>query len=430
MLLKKMAVLPTILIVMGLSACKDSSDSKSAEDHQKDGFDVNSSGRLLVSAAETAEVAVMNLEDGQELERITVSAPASALRSSPQYRFGLVAHREQGSIEIIDGGLYEEDHGDHMHPYEKDPSLSAKTFSGTNPAHYQVHDGQAAIFFDGTDGVVASITVFNDQAILGNKELSLELDNNMHGTAEPSHDYLLTTFREADAGSSLPSQVELHEVRNGQYEFVERFDEACPSLHGSFSTEDATVFGCSDGVLVVSQDDGNFSANKIANPASMAEGVRIGSFSAYAGSHILAGWAGGSLYAVNIDDASITAVDWTHGDDAELASAKMDDEGNVLAVLDKTGTIHLLDAKNNFERLNKVKIIETMPELSGHAKVTMIPAPGSEEMFIVDSVDQKIIVLDVEEAKLKSSISVGFTPSHIAWVGIAKEHDHEGHDHD
>ena len=431
---KKITMLPIMLAVVSLTACKDSSNNSSGNDHQAPDVDTGNSGRLVISSADSAEVAVMNLKDGSEIERISLNNAASGVYSSPQHRFALVAQRDQGEVQIIDGGLYQEDHGDHLHPYEKDPSLIAKTFNGAKPTHYREHEGQAAFFFDGDSeqALLSKVIAFNDEAILHNEERSLELDNAMHGVAEPRDEYLLATYRPAEAVSVLPDQVELYKFNtaSASYDLVEKFDENCPGLHGAFSTEEASVFGCSDGVLMITQVGETFTASKIANPETMAEGERIGSFSGHADGHVIAGWASGKLYQLDIDAASLTLVDWTQGEQVEYSTAKMDDEGEVLLVLDNTGTVHLLDAENNFARLDTIKVIEEMPELTGHSRVAIATNYANEEAYFVDSVAQKIVVIDVEERHLEGSIDLTFTPKALAWVGIAGEgHDHE-HDHD
>ena len=431
----KLIMLPILLAVMSLTACKGSSSNSSGDEHQSGDFDTSSNGRLVISFADTAEVAVMDLQDGSEIERISLNNIASAVHSSPQHRFALIAQRDQGEVQIIDGGMYQEDHGDHLHPYEETPSLISKAFSGAKPTHYREHEGQAAFFLDGDSeqSLLSKVISFNDEAILHNEERSLELDNFMHGVAEPRDEYLLATYRPAEAVSVLPEQVELYKFNTASagYDLVERFDEACPSLHGAFSTEEASVFGCSDGVLMIKQEGDTFTASKIANPDSMAEGERIGSFSGHADGHVVAGWASGKLYQLNIDAESLVQIDWTQGEAVEYSTAKMDDEGTVLLVLDKQGSVHLLDVEDDFSRLSKIKIIEEMPELTGHSSVAITTNYANEEAYFVDSVAQKIVVIDVEEAHLEGSIDLAFTPKALAWVGIAEaEHDHhEGHDH-
>jgi hypothetical protein len=421
--------IPLLATVALLSACKDGSDNK-IDAHQADGFDLSSTGRLVVTAAESSELAIFNSTDGSLIERFSLDNPASGLYASPQSRFALVAQRDQNQVQVLDGGLYQEEHGDHFDAYEKAPEMLSQALNGVSPTHYCENETRSAFFFDGDgeNALLSSIIDFDDDEILNNTVRSLELTTAMHGVAEPRGDFLLASYREADATSVLPDQVELFKFNSnsGDYDAVERFEERCPSLHGAFSTEDASVFACSDGVLVIRQNGEQFTAEKIANPAGMAEGVRIGGFSGFADSNLLAGWARGALYAVNLDDSSIALVDWTGGTAAEYSTAKMDDEGEILMVLNKTGGLHLLDATDNFKHLIEIKVLNALPVVEGHSSISIASSKSGEDVYIVDAVNNQLVVVNLEHQELEESISLPFTPKHVAWVGIAGE----GHDHD
>jgi hypothetical protein len=424
-------VIPLLATVALLSACKDSSDNKT-DVHQADEFDISSTGRLVVTAAESSELAILNSTDGSLIERFSLDNPASGLYASPQSRFALVAQRDQNQVQVLDGGLYQEDHGDHLHPYEEDPEMLSQTLNGVSPTHYRENETRSAFFFDGDDenALLSSIIDFDDDEILNNTVRSLELTTAMHGVAEPRGDFILASYREAGAASVLPDQVELFKFNSnsGDYDAVERFEERCPSLHGAFSTEDASVFACTDGVLVIRQNGEQFTAEKIANPTGMPEGVRIGGFSGFADSNLLAGWARGALYAVNLDSSSIELVDWTGGTAAEYSTAKMDDEGNILMVLNKTGGLHLLDAKDDFKHVIEIKVLSALPvfESGSHGRVSIVSSKSSEDVYITDVVNNQLVVVNLERQELEEPISLPFTPKHVTWVGIAGE----GHEYD
>lgn len=425
--------IPLVITAVLLSACKDGSSNKTDE-HKVDESGVSKLGRLIVTSTtmDNPELTVFDPKDGALIETLSLDNPASGLYTSPQARFALVAQRDQNKVQILDGGLYQEDHGDHLHPYQKSPKILAHSLNGVRPTHYRDNETRSAYFFDG-DGdkaLLSSVVDFDDDEILNNKVRNLELASAMHGVAEPRGDFLLATFREADAKSVLPDQVELFKFNksSGGYDTVKRFEERCPSLHGAFSTEDASVFACSDGVLVVSQKGEEFSAKKIANPAGMADGVRIGGFSGFADSNLLAGWAGGELYAVDLEKDSIELVDWKGGTAAEYSTAKMDDEGEILMVLNKAGGLHLLDAKDNFKHLIEIKALSALPvfEAGSHGSVSIVSSKSGEDVYITDAVNNQIVVVNLEHKELEDPISLSFTPKHVAWVGIAGEgHDHE-----
>ena len=421
--------IPLLATIMLLSACKDGSNNNTTDAHQAGEFDISSPGRLVVTAAEGSELAILNSTDGSLIERFNLDNPASGLYSSPQSRFALVVQRDQNQVQILDGGLYQEDHGDHLHPYQKDPEMLTQSLNGVRPTHYRENETRSAFFFDGDgeNALLSSVIDFDDDEILNNTIRSLELTTAMHGVAETRGEFLLASYRAPDASSVLPDQVELFKFNSnsGNYDAVERFEERCPSLHGAFSTEDASVFACSDGVLVIRQNGEQFTAEKIANPVGMAEGVRIGGFSGFADSNVLAGWARGALYAVNLDNSSIELVDWTGGMEAEYSTAKMDDEGEILMVLNKAGGLHLLDATDNFKHLIEIKVLNALPVVEGHASISIASSKSGEDVYIVDAINNQLVVVNLEHQEIEESISVPFTPKHVTWVGIAGE----GHDH-
>jgi hypothetical protein len=421
--------IPLLATIMLLSACKDGSNNNTTDAHQAGEFDISSPGRLVVTAAEGSELAILNSTDGSLIERFNLDNPASGLYSSPQSRFALVVQRDQNQVQILDGGLYQEDHGDHLHPYQKDPEMLTQSLNGVRPTHYRENETRSAFFFDGDgeNALLSSVIDFDDDEILNNTIRSLELTTAMHGVAETRGEFLLASYLAPDASSVLPDQVELFKFNSnsGNYDAVERFEERCPSLHGAFSTEDASVFACSDGVLVIRQNGEQFTAEKIANPVGMAEGVRIGGFSGFADSNVLAGWARGTLYAVNLDSSSIELIDWTGGTEAEYSTARMDDEGEILMVLNKAGGLHLLDATDNFKHLIEIKVLNALPVVEGHASISIASSKSGEDVYIVDAVNNQLVVVNLEHQEIEESISLPFTPKHVTWVGIAgEEHDH------
>lgn len=458
----KYYALPALLTSLVLTGCgSDSSSNNNSECHDESCFDVSDSGRLVISDADNAAASVINLENNSVMDTFSLTNKASAVYASPGYRYGLAIQRQDdGLVQVIDGGQYQEDHGDHLHPYEQDPSLMSFSVAGANPTHYETHDGHGAIFFDGTGGVVSKVVEFSDEMLAAGNVNAFELATSHHGTAEPLGEHILVSNK-GDSTSSLPEKVELFHFHEGDgFESDEVFDAECPSLHGSFTTEEGTVFGCSDGVLVVAEGDNHaFTATKIDNVAEVGDS-RIGSFSGYGESHFIAGWAGDNLFAIDLEDMSMELVDWNGDSDAEKNNAHMAATGEFLLVLDRTGTLHILsgagehehehegedeaaheeEEEHAFETMASVKVIDTMPApVQGHGglrqpRVSITSSPSSDFAYIVNSEANEMVVVHLEDGEVEQRIELNFKPAQAAWVGIASaEHDHEegeGHDHD
>lgn len=447
--------LSAVLVSLALTGCgSDSSSNNNSECHDPSCFAHTDSGRLMVSSADSAALSVLNLENNEVLDTFALTHKASSLYASPGYRYGIAMYRDDdGLVEVIDGGQYQEDHGDHLHPYEKDPSKLNVSIAGANPTHYEIHAGRGAIFFDGAEGVVSKVIEFGDAQLAAGTANSFELAAAHHGTAEPLGEHILVSNK-GDSASSLPEKVDLFHFHDGDgFELDQTFDETCPGLHGSFTTEEGSVFGCSDGVLVIKEGDNHaFTATKIANIAAIGDS-RIGSFSGYAESHLVAGWAGDNLFAIDLENMSMELVDWNGDSNAEKNNAHMAATGEFLLVLDSTGTLHILSGvaehehdtgdahdaeheEHGFERLSTVKVIDTMPAAEGHSRVSITSSPSSDFAYIVNAETREIIVVRLDDAEIENRIKLSFTPAQVAWVGIASsEHDHdheddEAHNHD
>ena len=91
---------------------------------------------------------------------IPLANPPSAVYASPGRRYALAFQRPQDTVQIADAGIWQEDHGDHLHDYKAAPKLLSFRITGPQPTHYDDRAGQASIFMDGrAPSAVASATV-------------------------------------------------------------------------------------------------------------------------------------------------------------------------------------------------------------------------------------------------------------------------------
>lgn len=422
--ISRLTRLSLLALVAATAACNDK-DTLPEDDHDHDDEHIETAGRLVFGQADSPTAHVYDLDHEELLGSFTLDFPASAVRSSPDRRYAVVLQRNDDRTQFIDGGLWQEDHGDHLHDYEADPLLIAFKLDGVRPTHFETHDELSALFFDGnsTAGQNAGVAVLSDASLTdGMTVATLDFPVAMHGTAEPRGDYLLTTHREASAPTSLPSAVDLY-LRNGEgYDFVERFEPACPDLHGSFSNETHTAFGCSDGVLLIEQDGESFSATQIANPESMPMGSRIGTL---VGHHELAGFggfAGSALYDIDPDSGSMTEVDWRNGDETLSGVAyAMDAHGEHFMILDDTGRLHFLDPADGWATTGTVDAIDSFVESYSPG---IAVSHGGEVAFLTHPADQSIVIVDLEAQSVSGHIELGFVPVGLTWVGLP-EHEHE-----
>ncbi len=404
-----------------LAACGGGSDgAPDAHEHAH----IDSAGRLALIEANSHVVRIYDLDDKSVAAELAVSNPPSAVHASPGHRYAVVTQRLQDQVQFIDGGLWQEDHGDHLHDYEQAPSLAGFSLAGSRPTHYETHEGLAAVFNDGLEatGTNASVVLLDDASIQGGAPLaSLGLATYMHGTAEPRGAFLLTTHRDPMTASTLPDVVALYQREGNGYSLVEEIAETCPGLHGSFSNENHTAFGCTDGVLVVTQSGDSFSARKLPNPAGMSAQARIGTVIGHDHVESFVGIASGLLFEIDPVAGAISPI--VLPADRESAAHAFDAHGENLLVLDDLGNLHLLDVENGWASRGVLPTVATMPTA---APFPAIAASRAEEtVFVSDPVARDIAVIDLETAAIAERLPLSFSPAGMAWLGMeAHEHDH------
>jgi hypothetical protein len=414
----------TLAAAIALTACGGDGESTTPVQIPPDvETHIDSAGRLAIISAGSASVRVYDLDTKAVAQTFPLPNVPSAISASPDRRYALAFQRAEDLVSFVDGGLWQEDHVDHLHDYKADPKLLSFSLAGSRPTHYELHDEYAAVFMDGVDPLVnAEAVLLSDKGIgTGKVDARLALPIAMHGTAEPRGNYLLTTYRPAGAATTLPSQVELYRRNGATYEFVQRFAEACPDLHGSFSNEGHTAFGCSDGVLVVSQAGDTFTAKKIANPAGTPAGVRIATLT---GHHGWAGFVGiaspGSLFTIEPVAGTISPINWATGRTRRAHS--FDAEGKNFLVLDDLGSLYVLDPNAAFASRATLPAIASMPAAAPFPTIAV--SASKDRAYVSDPVGNAIAVVNLETPAVSERLPLTFSPAGLAWLGIS------GHAHD
>ncbi|MER2491214.1 5-methyltetrahydrofolate--homocysteine methyltransferase [Catenovulum sediminis] len=461
MKLYRLNLLAVAISTLLLSACGDSettivekdpiqTDPDDGHDHS-DGYLIESAGRLAVSVADSNEVAIYDLDNNQLLQNIAVSFEGGALSYSAGFRYATVTHRGQDQVEFIDGGLWREDHGEHLHDYKQAPALSSYKLMGSRPTHLVKHDGKLAVFYDGNSetGEVSSVEVLSDTDI-ANQTQSLPAFSysvNMHGVAEPNGEYVFASIRRDDALSTsankiLPDQVGVFHLHDDEYELDHTFVESCPDLHGAAQNEEVQVFGCSDGVLVTQKDGSEFTSAKIANIDSL-DGLRVGTIYGHEHLHSFIGVAsqhgGGEalLVQINPEENEMDDIDWQPLTDAHPVSYAFSADAEHFLILDNLGYLTILSAEEHdghkhwaFDR--RVDISQQdVADMPDNHSFSMTVAQNGHFVYIADPIARHVLKLDLE-SDATSEFELNVLPKAITWLGIAEhEDDHaDEHDHD
>ena len=74
----------------------------------------------------------------------------------------------------------------------------------------------------------------------------------MHGAAQARGEFLISTIRNPETESTLPSEIGLYHAHGDHFHQEQVFDITCPALHGS-AHEAVVAFGCGDGVALIAR---------------------------------------------------------------------------------------------------------------------------------------------------------------------------------
>ncbi|MBK8186441.1 MAG: hypothetical protein IPK77_03905 [Cellvibrio sp.] len=106
------------------------------DDHDHEEATPATKGRLLIADKDAAKVSIWEIAEKQSLAEYTLSDVASAVYASPTYRYGIITQRNVDKVNVIDSGLFQEDHGDHMDDEVESPMLLNFATNDSRPTHY------------------------------------------------------------------------------------------------------------------------------------------------------------------------------------------------------------------------------------------------------------------------------------------------------
>jgi hypothetical protein len=416
-----------------LAACGGSS---SGDDEPHEHTDIDTAGRLALFDADTSQLKVLDLDNSEVLASMAMDGEAPRLYASPGNRYAVAIQRGDDLVSFVDGGLYTEDHGDHMHDYAETPRMLSLTLNDHKPTHYSSGESEGVVFFDGGDSASSKVTVFSDATLASGSTLaSLDLDNNMHGVAKMIDGHLFVTYRDSSiTDTTLPAAVERYHLDGSSFEFEERYSQACPRLHGAAANAHSLGFGCSDGVLVIDLHESGYPATKLNNPQGLAEGARIGTLVANHDVEELVGIASahGSaiikrLFVIHPESETEVYHELELGEGVGPLAQGFTTHGEVFYVLGDDGDLRLFNPAHDWELITTADLME--PPVEEDTLAVAVSA-AQERLFVLHN--QSVIEVDTTDGDIVRTIDLGFSASAITWLGLGEEgHDHgDEHDHD
>lgn len=412
-------------LVLALAACGGGSGGSSSggTGAPHDNTRIDTAGRLAMAEDAATALRIYDLDSGTIVANFPLANPPSAVYASPGRRYALAFQRPQDTVQIADAGLWQEDHGDHLHDYRAAPKLLSFRINGPQPTHYDDRAGQASIFMDGrAPSAVASASVFQDADLgVGRVGASISFAQPMHGFAEPNGNFLVATYRAPDATG--PTQAEIYSRQGTQYTLVRRLDAQCPGMHGSFTSGGTTVSGCSDGVLAVSpQAPGAAAATKISTPTGVGT---VAGHPQLGARFIGIGNAGTPattrFYDIDAAAGKATAIAIPGWSEGRLRRAHgFDRAGRTFFVLDDTGTLHALEQGTNGWVVKKsiAGAIAAMPTAAPFP--ALVANEARDEVYLSDPGARQLVAINTTTLEVARRTALDFRPTAMAWRGIVR----------
>ena len=387
-------------------------------------------GRLLIGDGETGALSVIDLETGHvHQDEFDLGSRAGRIYPTQSGRFAVAVSSDANAVNIIDGGMYLEAHGDHFDLVERDVSLLGIDLAGDRPVHMYVGGEWATVYYDGS----------GDFALINEHELEEEGASYVpitmnagaqHGAVIPLEDDLFAvSLQHPDYAQNpeeyrLPIGAEIWDLDGN----VLHSAEGCPDLHGDAGNGHMAVFGCTGGVLMVEAHDGHYEDAFIPAPAGSPDDFRLTSVWGYDGlDHFFALGSAVGLYVVEPEEGAMEQL-IAASEDLRPIQVALSHDGELLIVVMSDGEVRLYEAHDLDLLASSSDVLGDEIDPGFWARPHVATAP--DHIFITDSAAGEVLALDAHDLEEVGHWDIDGTPTKIAFVGILGEGDHpeEGHD--
>ncbi|MFC8869032.1 hypothetical protein ACFUAC_15425 [Streptomyces sp. NPDC057148] len=327
--------------------------------------------RLLLGDPGSGDTRVLDLITGEAHRTADV---AGATRLASDGRFGTPR-----GTHVVDTGAWTVDHGDHVHYYR-----AAIRDVGDLPVgpHAEVRSDATVTAVTGRDGR----TRLYDRTELEDGEVpaARTLDGVHSGPVVPYGEHLL-----AFTGDGRSKQLTVYDREGGR---VASPDAECEEPRGDAVTRRGLVLGCADGALLVSADDGAFTAERIPYGEDVPEKERATAFRHRAGSDTLTAPAGDrAVWVLDVTDRT-----WERVETGPVVAANTAGEGSALLVLETDGALHGYDVATGRETSTTEPLLTTPGKTGTGAGGPVIEVDRSRA-YVNDPAGKRVFEVDYND---------------------------------
>lgn len=391
-------------------------------------------GRLLIADGENGLLQVLDLDWGRVIKKFEVAGPARVY-TTESGRFGVARQYFANQVNFVDSGLMWDD-GD----FEKQSprllrfSLDGAWLGAIRPVHFHSHDGRVSIHFDGSaaDGIDAYNYIVSEGDLLQREPEMLELTTDaQHGVAIPvAGSRILFSDPDPDGEfGTLPSGFTIRDETGAILQTINDKsdpDASCPGMHGESEIGNQFMFGCDDGILVLTQDEAthDFTGRKLPYPdAHRAYSV----FSHHEQDIALAPIASPDNNFISIDPAAgIVELKDKLVEPSRPCNYGFERQyGDLLAVLDTDGNLNVIDV-HSWSTVGAVAVI--VPSDEDECSSSQL-AMGNGKAFVSDPANGEVIEVDLDQVEISRTFYVDGVPRFLTVFGW-DVHDDDDEDDD
>jgi zinc transport system substrate-binding protein len=371
--------------------------------------------RLLVADALSPRVHVLDVEPDAIHQSMELAGVARVYTGSTGL-FGYAVQGDADRVSVIASGLSILDHGDHVHEERADAELLPYTAEGDYPVHFVAHDGYAVLFFD-NDGTAH---VIEEESLTGAQPMVTRVSSPMphHGVALTFHDHVLITRPELLNGATraTPTGIAVHALDGTA---TGQAFGGCTSLHGEATSDHHALFGCAEGVLVVSHGASGFSGRVLPNPAStVTPAPRVGTLAAGHGlTHFIGNYGADALCTIDPVVGAITPVSLGE----RYVQFDVTPDGEHVVVLTRAGELVLRDPTTLAEQA-RFEVTSAVTDDSNHGALYPQFAFGEHYLYVTDPGRAEVRVVDLHDEAVVRTIGLPDMPAKITVLRPAAGH--------
>ncbi|MFE2053736.1 hypothetical protein [Streptomyces sp. NPDC059459] len=353
--------------------------------------------RLLLGDTGSGDTRVLDLITGKVHD--TARRPGVTALSTDG-RFGYF-HGAEGT-RVLDGGAWMVDHGDHVHYYSAELREVGDLPGGTGT---RVRSDAGVTVVTSADGKASAYPRAElEQGALGTPA---RLPGTYAGAVVPYAEHLIALT----GGSGGPARVAVLD-RSGKR--VATPQGECEDPRGDAVTRRGIVLGCADGALLVHEDDGTFTAEKIPYGEDVPRQERATEFRHRPGSSTLTAPAGKDAVWV----LDVTKGTWTRVKTGPVVAANTAGEGAPLLVLETDGALHGYDISAGEETTVTGPLLKDLPEAGPGGATTPVIEVDRSRAYLNDPEGKRVYEIDYnDDLRVARTFDLDVRPSLMVETG-------------